>query len=341
MKYWHSPRWKISYSKGAAQNCIEPSLPFALIGSHEACTLALREPRLPSAVYLACSFDDGIEIWPLCAISFPRWGVFPQQDELLIGRSAITFIQEDEDQPPDSSSAESDSSIDHGNINVTEQQQRYPKVVLTMDGESRTKTLRRRVTILGSRHPCTFRVHGLRLSPYDHAIVTVDDSVWLIDLKCPEGMTQEKWVTQLVPNGEAVAIGNMQVQLQATDEATDNITSELGNEINPVRSEAGESMLLRVRKTSKNPRANSGAKFAPLELIRDQLVEENHDRSLKEDDDELATRITDRLVSIQQRKTLRRRLVATVAYSSAFLVAIFSISWIVVRLLIPAFVDAG
>tara|TARA_R110002073_G_scaffold222565_1_gene382759 strand:+ start:1896 stop:2909 length:1014 start_codon:yes stop_codon:yes gene_type:complete len=337
MNHWPSSRWKIAYSKGLSHDWIEPSLPFALIGSHEACTLSLAEPRIPSAVYLACAFADGIEVWPLCAISFPRWGILSPQEELLIGRTAITFIQQDVNPSSGSSSAD-----------VAERQHSYPKLVLSMDGESRTKTLRRRVTILGSRHPSTFRVHGLRLSPYDHAIITVNDSVWLIDLKCPEGLTQEEWVTPLVPGGDPVAIGNMNVQLQATEGETDDITADLGNERHPFGSEAGESMLLRVREDRKRPHASSVVKSVPDKLTRklnpNEVVEEDQNRSLvddDEDDDELATRITDRLVSIQQRKTLRRRLVSMVAYGSAFLVAIFSITWIVVRLLIPAFADAG
>ncbi|WP_372725867.1 hypothetical protein [Novipirellula sp.] len=368
MNHWPSSRWKIAYSKGLSHDWIEPSLPFALIGSHEACTLSLGESRIPSAVYLACAFADGIEVWPLCAISFPRWGILLPQEELLVGRTAITFSQQDVNPPPGPSSAEvdsatsnrfrpngqpsSDSRVGRGTFDVGERQHPYPKLVLSMDGESRTKTLRRRVTILGSRHPSTFRVHGLRLSPYDHAIIAVNDSVWLIDLKCPEGLAQEEWVTRLVPGGDPVAIGNMNVQLQAiegaTDGATDDITADLGNERNPLGGEAGESMLLSVREDRKRPPAKTAAKSLPSRVahkpIVNEVVEDVQDRSLvddDEDDDELATRITDRLVSIQQRKTLRRRLVAMVAYGSAFLVAIFSITWIVVRLLIPAFADAS
>ncbi|WP_040768954.1 hypothetical protein, partial [Novipirellula maiorica] len=323
--------------------------------------LSVQEARVPPIVYLACSFVDGIEVWPLCAISFPQWGVLSLEDELLIGRTAFTFSHAGNGQPQRSSSVvaasaaanrfdhdgrvSSDSFLDGGNFGGSERQKRYPNVVLSMDGQTRTKRLRRRVTILGSRHPSTFRVHGLRLSPFDHAIVTVDDSVWLIDLKCAEGQSPKDWITRLVPGGDPVAIGNLQIQQPAICEVEDDGGIGLGDEPVGRREEAGESMLLSMKESRAEPYTascvDSSVKPVAVEQVQDERVEDDQVRLPVEDDDELATKITDRLVSIQQQKTQRRRLVVNIAYGTAFLVAFFSITWIVMSLLVPAFVQAG
>ncbi|KAA5546295.1 hypothetical protein FYK55_05265 [Roseiconus nitratireducens] len=97
MTLWHAKRWgAVIQRKDEPATFIELSRPFALIGTHKRCDIALPERNLSSVVYLAVASGSRIEVWPTCPLAFGMWGRVTGQDELLVGKSHVRLINEDD-----------------------------------------------------------------------------------------------------------------------------------------------------------------------------------------------------------------------------------------------------
>ena len=212
MDYWPSRPWtaKVTSSK-ARESTVELELPFALIGSHPDCNIQINKRRGPKLAYVAISFGDSLEVWPLCALAFAQWGLLSGDQKLRVGRSSIQLIQENEGHEGGA-----------GNQNVWSQQAFVPETpaILQVDYHSQIGTfvLDRRVVILGNNHPSTRRLHGVGLSRCDQAVISVGAKCWLVNLQTDIDLPIEDRITQLVLNGEQIKIGKINISSRSPNQ---------------------------------------------------------------------------------------------------------------------------
>ncbi len=221
-QFWPWSSWKICLSRGDDGNLVEPNLPFAFIGSHESCAVKIEDLRVPPIVYLACCFPDSIEVWPLCAIAFARWGPIRSIEELVVGKTVLTFshagfggqlTNRNFHRQPGLPLVRPDSDAASPNTNATSTISRNPYLALHCVDKFRSKELRRRVTIMGGGHPSTLRLRGHGLAMCDHAIISFEGRVWLIDLKPRRDSASADWVRELSAGSPPKGIGSMRVSL--------------------------------------------------------------------------------------------------------------------------------
>src|SRR6056297_2556531 len=174
MDYWPTARWKMVISDREGERWLEPSLPFALIGSHPCCEGRIDEIRVPPVAYFACCFDDSIEVWPVCPIAFPRWGLNEPEHSLAVGKHRVSlFHQSHRKWEKVAGRGNRPTNTFHtvrGVDNVVRQ------ITLDWDGKNRKKTLDRRVLIMGDDHPSTLRLYGQGLTRCNYAVVSTGAS---------------------------------------------------------------------------------------------------------------------------------------------------------------------
>ncbi len=240
-KFWPWKPWRIDFQRGELRFSVEPTEPFVLIGSHERCGARLDDLRVPPVVYLACSFIDSIEVWPLCSIAFARWGLINSLDELVVGKTVVTISQAgDTTQAADRAAfrrpgepaisakpippvppsgpathghALNDAVITSLGSGGSLWESDHVRLDLDCFDKWRTRDLRRRITILGSRHPSTLRLRAHRLKRVDRAIVSLDGRVWLIDLDPPPNHIPWNPIQSLGTDTPPISLGSMRVSL--------------------------------------------------------------------------------------------------------------------------------
>lgn len=208
MNYWTESSWTVFASSAKESLQFKQKLPFALIGSGPHCHVRLPVQEDLRTVYLACNFDDRIEIWPLCATAFPAWGIIPPVVEVLVGQYRLRFEKNSisSDQrvigggPPDKSLLNS-ASFAAGDVELT----------MSWGEKSVKKVIARSVTILGSHHPSVWRTRGRKMRPCDHALVCERGRVWLIDLNPKQRRLENPAIHELLKNGEYYQVGDMRL----------------------------------------------------------------------------------------------------------------------------------
>lgn len=207
MDYWPTARWKIAVSTGDMREWVEPTLPFVLIGSHACCEVQILDKRVPDVAYIACCFTDSVEVWPVCPIAFPRWGIAEPQHELMVGRSRISLFH------PAHQGWEKACPGERVQPHAEMHQSPLPQITLEWGGKPRPKTLYRRVTILGQDHPSTLRMYGQGMRRCDRAIVAANDWLGLISLVPGECSGAEDLVRRLAPGVAPIRVGRVMVSI--------------------------------------------------------------------------------------------------------------------------------
>jgi hypothetical protein len=347
----------MAISQGGDIRWLSPSLPFATIGSGERATARVTDSRIPQMAYLICAFADSIEVWPLCAIAFPRWGVMRSGDSLRVGKAEITFYHSHDETKPDSPRDRpinpSAMPVRHGNFfsAITGHPPNPPRIVICCFGMCRYKTLRRRVTIMGEDHPSTLRLYGFGLTACSHAIIAVNGSAWLIDLTFPETKSEEQWAMPLAPTPQS--LGRGQATIAADWGPTASGLLEPHGEAPPVRDGNDFSTLQAAQQAPGGPAGKnlvSSYRSLPnvtnLKLSDTVGTSETPLNSQKSVDPErvssaetLTTRITDRLASIQQSKSIKRRILSVICIFVVLLVILPLLWWPIIRLMLPLIND--
>jgi hypothetical protein len=150
-------------------------------------------------VYFACCFEDSIEVWPTAAIAFPRWGIIQPEHELLVGRHRLALYH------PSVDAAHPPPLVNSRDLAAR----------LTWGGRDHRKIFRRPVTILGESHPSILRLHGQGLYLCDTAAVAQNAQLWLVDLvpdRWPSGVTT---VRHLATPDQAHRVGRVAIRLEA------------------------------------------------------------------------------------------------------------------------------
>lgn len=208
MAYWTESSWTVFASSAKENLQFKQELPFALIGSDVHC-----HPRLPiqddlKTAYLACNFDDRIEIWPLCAIAFPAWGIIPPLVEVLVGQYRLRFEKCAKTSDPRAAwSQPADAAL----ISLATPVVSGVELTMAWEHKSVTKAIARSVTILGSQHPSVWRTRGRRMLPCDHAIICDRGRVWLLDLHPLEKRLKNPAVYELLTDGTYYQVGDMRL----------------------------------------------------------------------------------------------------------------------------------
>jgi hypothetical protein len=350
----------MAISQGGATQWLSPSLPFATIGSGERATARVTDSRIPAVAYLICAFVDSIEIWPLCAIAFPRWGVMRSGDSLRVGKAEITFYHSHDeptrDSPRDKSIAPSTMPIRHDKpfSAISGHPPNPTRIVICCFGMCRYKTLRRRVTIMGEDHPSTLRLYGFGLTACSHAIIAVNGSVWLMDLTFPEAKSEEQWAMPLALTPQS--LGRGQATIAADWGPTARGLLEPIKEAPPIRDgndfSSSQAALQApgppVGKTLAISSYRSLPTVTNLKLSGNDGVSETPLNSQNPVDPErvssaetLATRITDRLGSIQKSKSIKRRILSVICIFVVLLVILPLLWWPIIRLMLPLINDGA
>lgn len=222
MEFWQSVPWKALVSStdptdsdptdsDPSDSVVNLSLPFALIGSHPICNVQIKRRRVPSLAYIVFSFPGSIEVWPLCALAYPQWGVLDDDQRLRVGRTSIQLVQE---KVPESAKLKFEESLQSTEkMRVSGHNDSRMPLMFEMDfrGKGGSFFLDRRVVILGSDHPSTRRLHGVGMAACDHAVVYTDQRGWLINLQPTRGQVLTSLVDTLAIGGEKIRIGKIDI----------------------------------------------------------------------------------------------------------------------------------
>ncbi len=330
MNYWPSRKWKVTLSGDGSTREIEPELPFALVGSHELCSIKINVPehRVAPIIYFLCCFEDTVEAWPLCSLAYSRWGRIDAQDTLLVGQTTIAVshletehttacVREDRQQP-----AEALSAWVSAESRDAQQDTKSLSLVLGCHGKLWCMSLHRPVNILGGRHPSTLRVHGHKLARCDHAIIASGASVWLIDLKASSCCSEGERVTKLQKSADPYVIGRMTVSLRSSKLGRKSPTTATVNRLAsnvqldgmvgphpPLNGESGEPAITQPQ-TPKVHQPNT------VPLDRAQQCET------------LAGQVTERLLAIQKSDSEKRILVVRGLGLMALILAVSTLGWL-------------
>lgn len=355
MVYWTEGGWTV-FACAANDNLqFKQGLPFALIGSGAHCHLRLPVQDGLDTAYFACNFDDRIEIWPLCAIAFPAWGMIPPDVEVLLGQYRLRFEKSPSprhDPPGWSPHSGHDSTGSPGAMSSD--------IELTMawDQKSVTKKIARSVTIIGSGHPSVWRTRGRGMLACDHAIVCANDRVWLVDLHPPSKSLDNPPVSELTANREYYQVGDMRFSLgTATVECKASIArrKRLQAQLDFAtacrangadRTKSAEMTPTRASMATNSPLApKSGASAirkpaamvptdpVPTETLRAETVPTVTAPAASVHDgldcpEMLTSRLTGRLVSINQSRFLWGKLMRTTVSAITFAAAIVFLFWL-------------
>ncbi len=324
MEYWPSARWKILMVEHGVEQWVEPSLPFALIGSHPCCAGHVAEGRVPPVAYFACCFADAVEVWPLSPIAYPRWGVTLPEHTLSVGKKRISLFHESHRLWPQI--ADRGAIPDRNTAGVGAAQGVKRKITLDWDGKPRSKLLARRVMIMGDDHPSTLRLHGQGLATCDHAVVCVGASVWLINLNPPEDETDPKRLCRRLSSmSDPLIVGKIKVRLgRAMQEKRRSQPALLV-----------EGLHL-AEERSVDAEAESAAAQGSVEAGPSSLALKESEFATPE---ALTSRLTDQLVRIDHDRFSRTRVIKLAVFAAGFLIALMIVIWIVFGLVIPMVVE--
>ena len=360
MDYWPSARWKIAVIEQGIEHWIEPELPFALIGSHPCCTVQINEPRVSPYVYFACCFADSVEVWPLCPIAFPRWGVILPEHSLAVGRKRISLFHQSHSLWHDI--ADRGGSTERKETSPSPAQGVGREITLDWDGKQRQKMLARRVMILGGKHPSTLRLYGQGLAPCDHAVVCNGTSVWLVNLTPDlQDSEAERLCRPLNSASTPEIIGDIKVRLGKVIEPSDPSNSSISR--SGLSSLASKTSLTgskdrpsQDRRSTKGGTPKSRKADRPKRRKADRPKRRKADRPKKKrapnfpeekassqlpspanptTPEALTSSLTDRLVRIDHARFTKRRILIISMISLGFLTALAIVLWIIFVLLIP------
>ncbi|TWU55697.1 hypothetical protein Poly59_19970 [Rubripirellula reticaptiva] len=298
------------------------------MGSHPNCDIQIPGSRVPEVAYLACCFASHIEVWPLCALAFSRWGVIRPEIEVLIGRHRIRCLHHSDRHSNNISPGPQQSTV---LPNHEEGEGAAVKVELTVAwGENQIqRKLSRPVTILGDDHPSTLRLQGVGMRCCDHAIVSTESRVWMISLN-PDVHTPSNTACCEIGLGDSVyQIGSLRIWRTRPD-----------GEIPKNRIDAGISPGLRKPNSSPNRH-----QLSPHRGVASNLAEPRRHLGLNEfpgprgqvtSPESLTSRVTDRLVSIDRTKFSKKRILQTAIYFAVFIGSAALLAALALRLAILA-----
>lgn len=337
MAYWTESSWTVFAS--SAEECLQfkQKLPFALIGSDVHC-----HPRLPvhelKTAYFACNFDDRIEIWPLCAIAFPAWGTIPSIAQVPIGQYRLRFEKcRKTGDPPLPWNLRADAAL-LAFINPV-----VSEVELTMawKNKSVTKAITRSVTILGSQHPSMWRTGGLGMRPCDHAIVCERGRVWLVDLDPSKKRLENPAVYEILANGEYYQVGEMRLSRgPASTQCAVSVArhqqpqSRIARPVlrqQPVSSSSTVAATQRVSCVAKFAALYRSAAQPPSARLLGNVCGSSVSHGVLEGFDcpeVFTSRLTGRMVSINQNRFTRVKLIRVGASAFTFVAASIFLVWL-------------
>lgn len=206
MEYWSSLPWKASLSSSKeSDSTVALDLPFALIGSHRACNVRINKGRGPELAYVAFSFADAVEVWPLCALAFSQWGTLAEDQILRVGRTSVFLNQEGKELSRVENGQDEEPGPEQLRSNAP------PILQVNYRGQKGSFALDRRVVILGNDHPSTRRLHGVGLSCCDQAVVSVGQNCWLINLNPRNSQSIQELVREVPVDGKEIKVGKIKV----------------------------------------------------------------------------------------------------------------------------------
>lgn len=175
--------------------------PFALLGNHPSSDARVGGSRGPALAYVVCAFPEAVEVWPLAAVAFPRWGVIQSHHELLVGSQRITV-----EHPATMPGGPAPPDLPELAIST----------MLVWDRQPRAKVFRRRVTIIGESHPSVMRLHDRGLRACDHAAVVYKRTLWMLDLN-PDRWENSRQppVVKLDTSGDSTQVGGVTIRFNA------------------------------------------------------------------------------------------------------------------------------
>ncbi len=335
MAYWTESGWTVFACAVNDNLQFKQGLPFALIGSGAHCHLRLPVQDDLETAYFACNFNDRIEVWPLCAIAFPAWGIIPQDVEVLLGQYRLRF---EKSLSPRHDRSGWNLHPDQVSINALSALQSDVELTMVWGQKSVTKKIARSVTIIGSQHPSVWRTRGRGMLACDHAIVCVQNRIWLVDLHPFEKSLKNPSIFELKANGEYYQIGDMRLSLgpanreceaslarrsqrqaqlnKATAGRRNGRPATTSVEMSPVLATAGTGSL--VVPTTVPPGSGKPTGTVPTVNVLEGL----------DCPEMLTSRVTGRLVSINQSRFTRGKLMRVAASAVTFVAAIIFLFWL-------------
>ena len=340
MDFWPSSRWKIAICSGSDEQWIEPALPFALLGSHPCCTARIDEPRIPAVAYIACCFEDSIEVWPTCPIAFPRWGEVEPEHQLLVGKKRLSLVHQKHRAWQGLTSEDDPAPEKFPTVGKIESIDR--KITIDWDGVPRSKLLSRRVMIIGDDHPSTIRLHQQNLQRCDHAVISVGGSAWIVNLHPGVECDGElPLVSRLLSTSEPVKVGNVSIRLgRAVPKRNTRLQLPQTLTTAAAAQVAGDA-------GAGNQIAGAGAADAAL---RDIGTDRRDGDTQHRDSDPpprpaehqgplspelLTSDVTARLVSIDNAKFRLVRGVKFYLFSALFGIGMLTVSWVFIQFILP------
>ena len=324
--------------------------PVALLGNHPSCDVRVGGSHGPAVAYVVAAFPDAVEVWPLDAVAFPRWGVIHSHHELLVGSHRI--------------------SIEHpaatpGGTLPPDLPELAISTMLVWDRQPRAKVFRRRVTIIGESHPSVMRLHDRGLRACDHAAIVHQRSLWLLDLNPDRwGNSRRAPMVKLDTSGDTAQVGGATIRfvaaiaqqslppevalLSRSGSAPGAGSIHLGHLDSSVAAGKG-SAPNHDDVTGNDAEIDAGSDADLLETVqlnataglqsstsavsdvgRDAVATPDTDVAVAAGarSDQLTARVTQRLVSINQHRFLRRRAPWVLASAIVFAIAV----WLLVRL---------
>ena len=194
MNLWPYQEWELAVEHDGQTSRLQPRLPFAFIGSHPLCAVRIEDPSVPSFAYLACAFDDGVELSPLLTDAGSR-GRTMGESVSLAGRTIRVNSRQD---------ASPIHQADASSI----LEPRGGSVVVRFGLGERVirRRLGHRLVILGDDRPSAIRVRGLGLARCDHAIIDAGDRIALISLRPTSGASLAQ-LARSVSFGSPIMVG--------------------------------------------------------------------------------------------------------------------------------------
>ena len=166
-KPWDANPWRIRVRCGNKPAVERVMLhPIALIGSHARCHVRVKGDDVPEVAYLVVALVSHIEVWPLAAIAFPRWGPLRAHQELLVGNLRMSII------PCANGAASLFPELPTFGVEAR----------LSLGKRNYERLFRRHVTIVGKDHPSSVRLYDHSLRSCDFAVVIAERRLWLVDL---------------------------------------------------------------------------------------------------------------------------------------------------------------
>lgn len=319
---WDVNAWRIVVrcgAKRAAERVL--TRPIALIGSHVRCDVRVVGDHVPEVAYVVIALPSHIEVWPLAAIAFPRWGPIWPHQELLVGPNRITIGL-----PGANASAVPLEVPEY----AVEARLRFRK-------GSRERVFRRHVTIVGADHPSAVRLHDDSLGSCDLAAVVVDRRLWLIDLvpgrwpdtgvavgaaMPPIHVLDEPGARVQTPGVEFELLGverqasgreaPVTATATAATKATANATEHLGVSVsNGFRHgvDGGRPLVGETRRTATPGPPDRGSGYSTTQPGEGRSLTLTKSVVPGDGSGHLSARVTERLVRINQSRFFRRRLI--------------------------------